>query len=112
VKQANTHTPGPWLFEKGEDRHIRASGQPGSLMCDAQYYPWVPGSDADWHLIAAAPDMLVALEDANQYLVGLKAYLATCATDVIVENLESTIAYMRNKVEMLEAVIGKAKGAL
>jgi hypothetical protein len=59
------HTPGPWELTTeeggmGDCRVIRANGEP--LMCDTQYYPWCPESDADWRLIAAAPDLLEALK--------------------------------------------------
>lgn len=55
------HTPGPWTYERdGGDRYIRAvNGE--SLQCDTPFYPWVSSNEADWHLIAAAPDMLGAL---------------------------------------------------
>jgi hypothetical protein len=56
------HTPGPWVFttERG-DNYITGGGK--TLMCDTQYYPWCPDDDADWRLIAAAPDLLEALEE-------------------------------------------------
>lgn len=54
-------TPGPWINE--ENFHIRdAAGN--SLMCAEQYYPWVPENDADWNLIAAAPEMYAACQKA------------------------------------------------
>lgn len=31
-------------------------------MCAEHYYPWVPDNDADWDLIAAAPEMYAALK--------------------------------------------------
>jgi hypothetical protein len=54
------HTPGPWVFttERG-DNVIRGGGK--TLMNDTQYYPYCPDDDADWHLIASAPDLLQAL---------------------------------------------------
>lgn len=59
---AMKHSEGPWRIEyDGGDKHIRsASGE--SLMCDAQFYPWVPSNNADWNLIAACPAMLEALQ--------------------------------------------------
>lgn len=62
-------TPGPWSFviEDG-DNHIYAHGE--SIMCDMDYYPWVPGNKNDWSLIAAAPELYEALEnvlDSWQY---------------------------------------------
>lgn len=61
-------------------------------------------------LHAAAPELLEELRDATQHMIGLKAYLATCATDVIVENLETTIAALRKQIESAEAAIRKAQG--
>lgn len=58
------HSKGPWYVDNTADgnTHIRdANGN--SLMCDEQYYPWVPDNPADWELIAAAPDLLAALKD-------------------------------------------------
>lgn len=56
------HTPGPWILTREEGaRHIRRTDGL-SLMCDEPYYPWCPKEDADWQLIAAAPDMRAALE--------------------------------------------------
>ncbi len=52
-------TPGPWVFEyEGADKYITAQGK--SLMCDMDYYPWNSDNEHDWHLIAAAPELLQA----------------------------------------------------
>lgn len=58
------HTPGPWTFEIDDSGvyHIKAPGHPGSLFCDEQYYPWCSNNEADWHLLAAAPEMFEALK--------------------------------------------------
>jgi hypothetical protein len=34
------------------------------------YYPWVPSNEADWHLMAAAPDLLAALKDLLEHIEG------------------------------------------
>ncbi len=58
------HTPGPWRFNKQKVGWRAISDARGySLMGDEEYYPWVPSDEADWHLIAAAPDLLAALRD-------------------------------------------------
>ena len=54
------HTPGPWVFRKDEGWTILADGE--SIMGNEQYYPWCPWNEADWRLIAAAPEMLEALK--------------------------------------------------
>jgi hypothetical protein len=69
----NGHSPGPWKFTKhrqrfddGDTRRIESGGEE-PLMCDEQFYPSCPIEDADWHLIAAAPDMLAALKKRLHY---------------------------------------------
>jgi hypothetical protein len=56
----NKHTLGPWEFRKENPWTIFADGD--SIMGNRDYYPWVPTKEADWLLIAAAPDLLEALE--------------------------------------------------
>jgi hypothetical protein len=87
----------------------------------AEYRKANPGKDSwtadlfhvqlDKKLLEAAPDTLKALEDARNYLNGMAAYLATCATAVILNNLETTIAALHKEAEKYEAVIRKARGA-
>lgn len=62
MSQTSKYTPGPWRvsYEHGTTQIRTANNE--SIMCDETYYPWVPKNDADWHLIAAAPDLLEALE--------------------------------------------------
>ena len=57
---------GPWRFEVdyNRDRYLRsADGE--SIQCDTRFYPWVSRYEADWHLMAAAPEMLEALKLAE-----------------------------------------------
>lgn len=70
----SAHTPGPWRYERDEDgsmaehddtfkpRYIRCDSKPGALMGGVKYYPWTPDNEADWVLIAAAPDLLAELK--------------------------------------------------
>lgn len=50
-------TAGPWVvrYRGGETQLVMGDGD--IHMCDMIYYPWVPENVADWHLIAAAPEM-------------------------------------------------------
>jgi len=62
-------TPGPWTVEyKHGTTRLVADGE--VTMCDETYYPWTPVNDADWHLIAAAPDLYEALEAGVELIKG------------------------------------------
>ena len=54
-------TQGPWVV-KYSNGTIQLQTPYEVTMCDETYYPWVPYNYADWHLIAAAPDLYDALE--------------------------------------------------
>lgn len=60
-------------------------------------------------LYAAAPEMLEALEAAQQEFLGLSAYLETCDPAVMVENLPTLVASLKRKQEQAEAAIAKLK---
>ena len=65
------HTPGPWVYEsEGKNNHLgKFCTEAGELICDFGHdipYEGVPGNPPDFanaHLIAAAPDLLEALDD-------------------------------------------------
>ena len=61
-------------------------------------------------LRAAAPGMLATLQNVYNYLIGLHAYLLSCETSVIVDNLESMSAFAYKQAELCETAIRKAKG--
>lgn len=53
--------------------------------------------------------MLKILEDLRTHLVGLAAYLETCAADVVLKNLPSTIKHLQLKTALIEDVLLKAR---
>jgi hypothetical protein len=55
--------PWPWTFVRNGRREIWSADN-NAFMGDESYYPWCPEHDADWHLIAAAPDLYEVLEAA------------------------------------------------
>ena len=62
-----TYTKGPWTLTLTDDeykgKHTITDADGEELMCDMNYYPWCPDSTSDWHLIAAAPELLEALKE-------------------------------------------------
>jgi hypothetical protein len=67
-----TLTPGPWTFvvEGGDYKIKDAAGN--TIMCDMDYYPWFTLNEADWHLIAAAPEMRNALLFIKAWFMNLE----------------------------------------
>ena len=61
-------------------------------------------------LIAAAPDLVNALQGAHRGFIGLAAYLETCSPEVIAENIPSLLTSLKRKRELAEAAIKKAEG--
>jgi hypothetical protein len=53
-RDAETHTPGPWTIADDRSGYVFGSGE--TVLACARGY-----SNADVHLIAAAPDLLAAL---------------------------------------------------
>ena len=60
------HTPGPW--SKGKNRTQNCILSQGLVVAQVNHYPLDPEqSDANLALIAAAPDLLAALESVLAY---------------------------------------------
>jgi hypothetical protein len=60
------HTPGPWKVDKVDNAHCYIIAKNGTLLAKV----WLEDNDfnnANAHLVAAAPDMLEALEAALSY---------------------------------------------
>lgn len=63
MSEAN-FTKGPWIFVQEDGcRKLKSTNGLGAMMCDEEYYPWVPNNVSDWYLIAAAPEMYRELKD-------------------------------------------------
>lgn len=84
----SAHTPGPWVV-------LRDPQHGGPLVCTediaiADVMELEGGTDeANAHLIAAAPDLLAALEDADRLLFHLMKVVPwgrTCGTDFALLN--------------------------
>jgi hypothetical protein len=86
------YTPGPWLLVGNDygDREIIANGK--ALMCDTQYYPWCPDDSADWSLIAAAPELLEALQKVESACSSSDSALSlSLAMDALIEEIRAAI---------------------
>lgn len=107
-KAHTAHTPGPWRFAIVEvsgrkERRLFAPGQgldpddylrgADAIMGDTNYYPWTPDELADWHLIAAAPELFEALKMIHDSFGGGLA-----------------ITFSASDAEQIRAAIAKALG--
>jgi len=93
-RPAMTHTPGPWTISAG-GHYVRYQGIHGPNICDTDVFGGPPDEErSNALLIAAAPDLLEALEQVleNEPLTAL------------------TSQRRREIVNKAEAAIRKAKG--
>lgn len=88
----NKHTAGPWEIKKLDANHSVVFDADGMVVCGRLITEPGTGTEANGRLIAAAPDLLAALQS-------IAAWLVAPATN------ESTIEEMRN---MAGAAITKA----
>ena len=66
--KTNTHTPGPWSLSKVGNHYDEYTVYPeGNGTSDVAY---IRTGQADAHLVAASPDMLVALQHVQQWAEG------------------------------------------
>lgn len=127
----NQHTPGPWEFEKEESRYqgsvhysIKTSYKPAAHPHSPRFIAWMCGSlgeashnrdpkdyrddpeiEADCRLIAAAPEMLDAIEFVEEFFAKLER--DTEWGDRLQEIREKFHAPIHNK---LRPLIRKARG--
>jgi hypothetical protein len=66
--------------------------------------------EANGHILAAAWELLEACEKVHQHIMGLHAYLRTCDTTVIADNVDSLAAALGPEKQRLADAIAKAKG--
>lgn len=109
---AAKHTPGPWRFDPDGDFiwSVPSGAESPDVIADVRGYGANLPREANGQLLAAAPELLEAAKAAVQELCGLAAYLETCDHAVILDNLQSLVAGMRHKQELIEAAIRKARG--
>jgi hypothetical protein len=108
------HTPGPWRLERSVEEWIEAPecGDDANIVCEA---PWEGEASrkrwpANARLIAAAPDLLAALQELMQireWSIRAGATKAPLPQDVIVKFAEMQIpAVDRARAAITKAVVG------
>ena len=84
------HTPGPWFYERDFDYYLIETEDGHAVVTGKDN---TEGNEADYRLIAAAPDLLEALRD-----------MVALVRDVAPQYAESTVA------ANARAAIAKAEG--
>ena len=109
---STTHTPGPWQMEvvpgafniDGATHQVIA--QSGADVGTVAICGWFANADADARLIAAAPELLVALQDMLKISQFLEPALEAMSLDQALELVRRKIAVQRQA----EQAIAKATG--
>jgi hypothetical protein len=95
-KQAAGHTPGPWSMDGLRGVWLIAARdvpQVARLTCDPDDAEGTAATEADARLIAAAPELLDALEDAARWINTLPADIRLGS--IMLEKLRAAIAKAR-----------------
>jgi len=103
-----THTPGPWEID---ENHVHAKDIHRIALCDKAYYVRAPGqplvdygqTESNARLIAAAPELLEALEG----LEGLYDEVIAICND---GTLDGSFVETRRSIIATRRAIAKAKG--
>lgn len=97
------HTPGPWEIERGADEFLSYGCHVGPAVLLFARHPMGARCEADARLIAAAPDLLEALKDIEEYGVRRRESHG----DTLEKRLMDTVEDIK---EMARAAIAKATG--
>jgi hypothetical protein len=104
--EQTAHSRGPWSLMVADDRYIHAANSE-LLICDTPYYPVAPSNEADYPLIAAAPELLA---DAKANLFAMENVLAYFHKHQ--DRLPPvSLASLEIRIEATRKVIAKATGA-
>ena len=100
------HTPGPWVVSKDSNKVRRIfAGESGPQVATASVFAnWMPverlaeahaTADANARLIAAAPDMLEALQSAQESIatfIGVHGYPSDSGAGDVLQEVSAAIA--------------------
>ena len=108
------HTPGPWVSKNV------GTAMPGGWYVGCDDYPVCeildeyPEAEANAHLIAAAPNMLGALEEAYKEVLSYREEIYDAATtgegEYIVPSDEEDVRELDGKLDRWKIVIAGARG--
>ena len=108
----NKHTPGPWKITHTEQMGYRVSDSTGwgvaVVLKDVN-------DKANTHLIAAAPQMLEALERLGEAVRALDAQIGTIHDKIVITDAVSLLRLQNDAllaVRQAEAAIAAAKGGV
>lgn len=105
------HTPGPWVETTGNATDLRWVEAPGVDVAEVR-----SGNPADVRLIAAAPDLLAALDAVTTALSDLAAFRDKDGTLRIVNDSGDRIAYagvvLDERAHAARAAIARATGGV
>ncbi len=97
------HTPGPWRIKQSDSGHwFVVSGGTGNPIAQTLRKVWRTEDEANARLIAAAPDLLAALEKLAQYADTCELFLR--------ETHPGKADALGKRVSCARAAIAKAKG--
>ena len=88
------HTKGPWKLDGGKQEWFSVRADHYGVVCNIPGYG-IGAREANARLIAAAPELLEALEECKEVMADPFAYGETCISDAIAK---------------ARAAIAKAKG--
>jgi len=91
-----SHTIGPWHA----DEHMRIVGANGDVICDVDPFDVLDAAQANLALIAAAPELLAALETVERKLVWW-----------LERHPESADSYVSDSLKTTHTAIAKAEAA-
>ncbi len=108
-----SHTPGPWRYDADDCRIMSSAltdweGKPASVV-DLRGAMGGDDSDADAHLIAAAPELLEALEKARLELSGIES-LPRHSREDDAEVIDAMQQKAWRAMRLIDPIIAKARG--
>ena len=110
------HTPGPWFYDSGaiwSDSQLDPENKPYVFRGEEPLAAVISRNAQDAHLIAAAPQMLEALELLSEAVRSLDEQISTVHNKIIITDAVSLLRLQNaalSAANQAEAAIAAAKG--